>query len=242
MAFDIWLTIAAFLAGGIASVTGFGIGSILTPLLSIEVGTKIAVAAIAIPHVLATGLRFWLLRGQVDRRVLLHFGILSAVGGSAGALLHSVADNPVLSGVFAALLLFAGVSELTGKAREIRFKRRVAWIAGALSGLLGGLVGNQGGIRSAALLGFDINRQAFVATATGIGLIVDVARMPVYLVSEFESLAHIWPTILLVSVAVLVGTVVGERSLRYIPEPWFRRSVAGIILALGAFMLYRTFS
>jgi uncharacterized protein len=242
MAFDIWLTIAAFLAGGIASVTGFGIGSILTPLLSIEVGTKIAVAAIAIPHVLATGLRFWLLRGQVDRRVLLHFGILSAVGGSAGALLHSMADNPVLSGVFAALLLFAGVSELTGKAREIRFKRRVAWIAGALSGLLGGLVGNQGGIRSAALLGFDINRQAFVATATGIGLIVDVARMPVYLVSEFESLVYIWPTILLVSVAVLVGTVVGERSLRYIPEPWFRRSVAGIILALGAFMLYRTFS
>ena len=73
-------------------------------------------------------------------------------------------------------------------------------------------------------------------------MIVDVARMPVYLVSEVESLMPIGPTILLVSVAVLVGTVVGERSLRYIPESWFRRSVAGIILALGAFMLYRTFS
>jgi uncharacterized protein len=240
--FDIWLAIAAFLAGAIASVIGFGIGSILTPLLSIEVGTRIAVAGIAIPHALATALRFWLLHGQVDRRVLLHFGILSAVGGLAGALLHSVAGNPVLSGVFAMLLLFAGVSELTGKAKELRFGRGTAWIAGAISGLLGGLVGNQGGIRSAALLGFDINRHAFVATATGIGLIVDAARMPVYLVNDFEALMNLWPRILLLSVAVLVGTLVGERSLQYIPESWFRHSVAGIILALGVFMLYRTFT
>jgi uncharacterized membrane protein YfcA len=240
--FEILLTVAAFIAGAIASVTGFGIGSILTPLLSIQVGIRLAVAAISIPHVFATGLRFWLLRGQVDRRVLLHFGILSAMGGLTGALLHSVAGNPVLAGVFAALLLFAGVSELTGNARDLRFGRRTAWIAGGLSGLLGGLVGNQGGIRSAALLGFDINRQAFVATATGIGLIVDAARMPVYLMNEFQQLMRIWPTILLLSVAVLLGTLVGERTLHRIPEQWFRRGVAVVLLALSAFMLYRALS
>ena len=39
-----------------------------------------------------------------------------------------------------------------------------AWIAGAMSGFLGGLVGNQGGIRTAAMLGFEVPRQAFVAT------------------------------------------------------------------------------
>ena len=38
----------------------------------------------------------------------------------------------------------------------------VAWLAGALSGLLGGLVGNQGGIRSAALLGFNLSKANFV--------------------------------------------------------------------------------
>ena len=242
MAFDMWLAIAAFFAGGIASVTGFGIGSILTPLLSIEIGTRVAVAAVSIPHALATGLRFWLLRSHVDRQVLLHFGLLSAVGGVVGALLHSVASNSVLSGIFAVLLLFAGAAEMTGKARDLRFGRRMSWIVGALSGLLGGLVGNQGGIRSAALLGFDINRQAFVATATGIGLIVDAARLPIYLASEFDELARIWPTILLLSVAVLLGTVAGERTLHRLPEKWFRRAVAMVLLALGAFMLYRAVS
>lgn len=64
--------------------------------------------------------------------------------------------------------MFAGVSAITGYAHRMRFGSKAAWIAGALSGLLGGLVGNQRGIRSAALLGFQLERRAFVATATAI--------------------------------------------------------------------------
>ncbi|HEU4686236.1 MAG TPA: sulfite exporter TauE/SafE family protein [Nitrospira sp.] len=241
MILQVSFAIAAVLGGAIASSTGFGIGSILTPLLSLQVGIKVAVAAVAIPHFIATGLRFWLLRKEVDRGILLHFGILSAIGGLAGALLHSFANSPVLSGVFAGLLFFAGSLELTGKSREIRFSRRTAWVAGVVSGLLGGLVGNQGGIRSAALLGFDVKRQAFVATATATGLIVDAVRMPVYLANEFPSLISMCPTIGLLSIAAVIGTVIGERTLHVIPEEWFRRSVGLILLALGAFMLYRAF-
>ncbi len=67
----------------------------------------------------------------------------------------------------------------------MKFGRTAAWIAGALSGMFGGLVGNQGGIRSAALLGFDLKRDEFVATATAIALLVDVFRMPVYAATQF---------------------------------------------------------
>ncbi len=73
--------LAAVLAGAIAPVSGFGIASILTPLLSIELDTKVAVAAVSNPHLLATGVRFCLLEAQVDRQVLLHFGLLNALGG-----------------------------------------------------------------------------------------------------------------------------------------------------------------
>jgi uncharacterized membrane protein YfcA len=239
MIFDIALVFASVFAAAIASVTGFGIGSILTPLLSLQVGMKIAVAAVSIPHLVATGLRLWLLRKHVDRGVLLHFGILSALGGLAGALLHSLVNSPVLSGVFAGLLLVAGISELTGKAEHMRFGPRAALAAGVVSGFLGGLVGNQGGIRSAALLGFDVSRQTFVATATATGLIVDLARLPVYLVGELPSLITMWQTIALLSIGAVMGTILGELTLRTIPEHWFRRWVAVIILGLGGFMLYQ---
>src|SRR5215467_6473790 len=97
--------VVAALAGGIASVTGFGIGSLLTPVLSLQAPLKIAVAAVSIPHFIGTAIRFWMLRGHVDRRVLLGFGLASAAGGLTGALLHTRLGSPLLSIVFGGLLL-----------------------------------------------------------------------------------------------------------------------------------------
>src|SRR5437764_655335 len=101
---------AAIVAGGIASLTGFGIGSVLTPLLALRVGTKLAVAAVSIPHVIGTAMRFWLLRGHIDRRIFMWFGVASAAAGLAGALLHAHASNRALAVVFGCLLLFVGAS------------------------------------------------------------------------------------------------------------------------------------
>ena len=56
------LFVASVLAGAIAALAGFGIGSILTPLLAVSVGTKDAVVAVSVPHLVATALRFWKMR------------------------------------------------------------------------------------------------------------------------------------------------------------------------------------
>jgi hypothetical protein len=54
-------------------------------------------------------------------------------------------------------------------------------------------VGNQGSIRTAALLGLDVRRDAFVATATAIALAVDAVRMPVYIVTGWQKMRkHEW--------------------------------------------------
>jgi uncharacterized membrane protein YfcA len=239
---NVIVIIAAVLAGAVASVTGFGIGSLLTPTFGLDVGTKVAVAAVSIPHMVGTAVRFWLLRAQLDRRVLLTFGLTSAAGGLCGALLHEWASNVGLTLVFGVLLLFVAASELTGLSKRMRFRGPVAWIAGALSGLLGGLVGNQGGIRSAAMLGVDLPRQTFVGTATAVALIVDGARLPVYLVTNGREVFAMWPTVAIASVGVIVGTVVGHRVLVRIPESTFRPVVAVVLALLGAAMLVAAFS
>jgi hypothetical protein len=160
---DFLLAIVGVLAGGVAAVSGFGIGSLLTPALALQVGTKLAVAAVAIPHAIGTAQRFWLLRRHVDWRVVRSFGIPSALGGLAGAFLQARAASRVLEVVFGGLLILAGISVLTGWMRLVRWGRSAAWAAGAVSGALGGLVGNQGGIRTAAMLGYDVSKEALVA-------------------------------------------------------------------------------
>jgi uncharacterized protein len=231
------LFVAGMLGGAIASVAGFGIGSILTPTFAAQVGTKLAVAAVSIPHLCGTVLRLWPIRHHIDRRVLVSFGIASAAGGLAGALLHVRLQSPVLGYVLGALLVFAGVMELTGLNARLRFSGVTSWIAGALSGLFGGLVGNQGGIRSAAMLGFDIRKESFVATATAIALLVDGARMPVYVATQAREIARVWPAVLVMTLGVMAGTVIGWMFLKRIPDRIFRKVVAVIVLALGIAML-----
>jgi hypothetical protein len=231
------LTLAGIVAGAIAAISGFGIGSILTPLLATWVGTKLAVALVSIPHFLGTALRFAVIRQHVNRRVLWSFGITSAAGGLIGAMLHIWLRSVVLGYILGVLLVFAGITGITGLAQRMRFGRTAAWIAGALSGMFGGLVGNQGGIRSAALLGFDLKRDEFVATATAIALLVDVFRMPVYAVTQFGPMAAQWPMILLATVGVIIGTLSGKWMLIRIPQNVFRMIVSCIVLALGIWML-----
>lgn len=230
------VALVGLVAAGIAAVTGFGIGSLLTPVLAIETGTKVAVAAIAIPHVVGTAQRFWLLRQHVDRRVLLGFGIASAFGGLVGALVHVWVSSRALAVVFGVVVALAGVSELTGWMRRVRWGHTSAWVAGALSGALGGMVGNQGGIRTAALLGFDVPKESFVATATAIGLFVDGARLPVYLATQWTDLVQVWPLVLAATVAVVIGTTLGTRVLGHLQQTTFRRVIGVLLIALGVYM------
>ncbi|HJR66254.1 MAG TPA: TSUP family transporter [Gemmatimonadaceae bacterium] len=236
--FFVALTVVAVLSGATAAVVGFGIGSLLTPLLALRVGMPAAIAAIALPHAAATALRFWRLRSAVDWSVVRRFGVLSAAGGLAGALLYARLGGGALTLALAGLLILTGVTGLTGILTRWS-SPRVAGLLGAISGFFGGLAGNQGGLRSAALLTFRLEPAAFVATATATALLVDAARTPVYLWRAGPTLLALWIPIVLATAGVLGGTLVGERILLGMTAERFRRVVSIAILALGAMLLVR---
>lgn len=141
--------------------------------------------------------------------------------------------------IFGSLLLFVAISEWSGLVRQMRLRGPAAWVAGAASGFLGGLVGNQGGIRSAALLGFNLHKELFVATATAIALVIDAVRLPIYLWHYSADVLAAWRAVLEASGGVLLGTIFGSRMQLKIPDRWFRPVVALILAALGMAMLLR---
>src|SRR5436189_731015 len=105
MTFAVIASILAFVAGATSAVAGFGIGSILTPLLALAIGAKLAVAGAAIPHLIGNGVRLWTLRDRIDKEVLRTFGLMSAAGALAGALLHAVAAAPAVKLAMAVILI-----------------------------------------------------------------------------------------------------------------------------------------
>ena len=237
--FQLILFFTSVAGGLVAAISGFGIGSLLTPVVSMYTDTKLAVALVSIPHFVGTLVRFVRLHRQVNRSLAFTFGVASAIGGLSGAALNAFASGPVLGYVLGALLVFAGISGITGLAERLELKGRWKWIGGFVSAIFGGLVGNQGGIRSAAMLGFQLSKESFVATATAIALVVDGARMPVYFIIEHDRILELRPILIIATTAVVLGTLIGSLLLHRIPENTFKRLVSLLVLGLGVFMLCR---
>ena len=225
--------LVAVLGGSVAAVSGFGIGSILTPWLLLSFPTAEAVAVVAVPHAVATAVRLARLRDAIDLPTFRQFGVASAVGGLAGAALQPVLGSTALTIVLAVLLLTAGTTELARRPVPLPPTRFWRISGGILSGVFGGLVGNQGGIRSAALLGFRLETRALVATATASAILVDAARVPIYVIAQGEVLAATAPLWLTGTAGVVVGTLIGVPLLSHIPPHLYRRMVGGLLVILG---------
>jgi uncharacterized protein len=236
MMFGLLVAVVGLVGGGVAALSGAGIGSMLVPLLALHVDFKAAVAAASVPHLVGSALRAFRLRKAIDRSVLVRFGVVCAVASLIGAVVHNWVTSPVITYIFAALLVLAGGLGLTGLSDRIRLGRHGAWLAGGISGFFGGLAGEQGGFRAVALLGFDLRKEAFVATGTAIAVVVDGVRVPVYLFMQADAIGGLWGPIALGTAGVIAGTLLGGMLLGRLPEALFGRIVSGIILAIGALL------
>ncbi|MCX5754923.1 MAG: TSUP family transporter [Gemmatimonadetes bacterium] len=234
--------LVAVVSGATASIAGFGIGSLLTPLLATQFGMETAVAAVAVPHAAATTLRWWRLRHAVDRAVIRRFGLLSAAGGLAGALLYARFSGRTITLILGLLLIVTSVAAITEWNTRWTPHGWVVSGTGLLSGLFGGLAGNQGGLRAAAMLSFSLTPIAYVATSTATGLLVDVARTPIYLWRAGPELLGLYQPLGVATVGVLIGTLLGERVLLGIPPKRFRMIVGAVIGALGVWIVAQAVS
>jgi uncharacterized membrane protein YfcA len=229
--------LAASVAGAIAAVSGFGIGSLLTPILLLSFAPREAVALVSIPHAIASAVRLTRLWPDVHWPTFRQFGVASAIGGLVGALLQPRLGGTSLTIVLGVLLVLAGSGELAR--RRIPLPQTPFWrlAGGVSSGFFGGLVGNQGGLRSAALLGFRLAPRPLVATATASAVIVDVARVPVYVYTSAPVLASHVPLMAAMSAGVVAGTFVGVPVLRRVSENTYRQVIGGLLVLLGAALI-----
>jgi uncharacterized protein len=136
------------------------------------------------------------------------------------------------------MLVLAGVLGVLQVSERLRFGKKGATVVGFTSGFLGGLVVEQGGIRSVALLNFDVEKEAFIATATATALIVDAVRMPVYFLTQTNQVSQFLLILILSSAAVVAGTFAGNILLKRISEDSFKRIVSLLILLLGIILLF----
>ncbi len=231
------ILVITFVISTLTLLTGFGVGTVLTPTFTFFYDAKTAVFLVSIVHLANNLLKLGLFRQHIDKRILIKFGGISLLGAAAGSLLQDALTGEYVRYALAVFLILAGGAEFIPNASRIRIPRAFDFVGGFFSGFLGGLIGNQGAIRSAYLLNYELSKEAFIATATAIAIVIDLTRIPVYLYSQVHQLeAAAFPLLALIVVA-FVGTFIGRELLTKISLERFRKTVSGCVVMLGAALL-----
>lgn len=79
------ICLAAFLASGLTLFSGFGLGTLLLPVMVLFFPVDLAIALTAVVHALNNGFKCWLLGRYADRAVVLKFGLPAILAALLGA-------------------------------------------------------------------------------------------------------------------------------------------------------------
>lgn len=250
----IWIVVlVAFAASLLTFFSGFGLGTLLLPVFALFFPAEIAVALTGVVHLLNNLFKLLLVGKFAHWKTVWWFGLPAIVGAFAGAwLLSLLADLNVWASwswggrtfdiyphkvIIGLLMIFFALIEIVPRWKEWQFDRHPV-LGGTLSGFFGGLSGHQGALRSAFLIRFGLNKEAFIATGVVIACFVDVGRLAVYF-SRFEGLRWdagnyilAWATL-----SAFVGAYLGRQLLRKITLGVIQWAVAIGIILLGLAML-----
>ncbi len=232
------ILLAAFFAAALALFSGFGLGTILTPVFIFFFDIKIAIFFVAIVHLLNNLLKLVLFRRHIDLTILRRFGLAALIGALAGALAQIYMVNVMLKRAVGMMLIFLGLQEWIPSRFQARFPKSIDPVGGFLSGFLGGLIGNQGAIRSAFLLNYEISKETFIATGVVLACLVDLVRIPIYWFSYAHANVTSWSALLPLIVVTFLGTFAGKSLLKYFSTSQFRNLVAALIILIGVYFIF----
>ena len=250
--------LVAFLVSGLTLFSGFGLGTLLMPVLALFLPVEEAIAITAIVHLLNNLLKVGLLGRYADKHVVVQFGLPARLSAFLGAwvLVFLVEQASLVSYhlfnrefhitpvklITAILLAVFTLSELGSKGGTISFDQKYLPIGGLMSGFFGGLSGHQGALRSAFLIKSELSKESFLGSGSVIACLVDLARIAVYGLS-FSSLTTENHLFLLgaMTASAFVGTWLANQFAQKVTIQMIQEIVSilvlGIAVALGVGMI-----
>lgn len=248
------ISLVAFFAAILTFFSGFGLGTILTPVMMIFFPVDIAIAFTGIVHFSNNIFKLLIVGEKANKKVLIRFGIPAIFAAFFGSyILINMDTNYIMYSytlmgelqsisyvkfLISIILIVFALIDLIPFFKKLKFGEKSLPLGGFLSGFFGGLSGNQGALRSAFLIKLNLEKQTFIATTVVISFFVDLTRLGVYSTNLFKINLeeHLVLGICSVSSAIL-GAFVGNKLLKKVTLNSIRVLVATLILFLATGLL-----
>jgi uncharacterized protein len=246
----ILISLTALIASLLTFFSGFGLGTILLPVLALFFPIDIAIALTGVVHLLNNLFKLILVGKYAVLKVVLKFGLPAIAAAYAGAeLLMILTDVKPLASynvgesiffitpvklIIAIIMIVFSIFELLPKFKKLQFKENRLFVGGILSGFFGGLSGHQGALRSAFLIKLGLSKESFIATGVVIACLIDFTRLSVYF-NRFIG-TGISDNIYLLASATLsafIGAYFGNKLLKKVTLNFIQTFVAIMIMLIA---------
>jgi len=242
--------VAALLASALTLFSGFGLGTLLMPVVALFFPLELAIAMTAMVHLANNLFKIGMLGRKADSSVLMKFGLPAIAAAFVGAALLTYLGelNPIyeyqafgsnrqvsaLKLVIGVLVVSFVVLELSPTFAKTALDRKWLPLGGVISGFFGGLSGHQGAFRSMFLIKAGLEKEAFVATGVVRAVLVDIARMVIYGADiSAHDRAIGWPLVIRACASAFIGAYVGAKVLLKVTFRSVQLIVSALLIVVG---------
>ena len=242
--------IASLLASALTLFSGFGLGTLLMPVVALFFPLDLAIAMTAMVHLANNLFKIGLLGRKAEGSVLLKFGLPAIAAAFVGAALltylgavnpiyeyHALGGNrqvSVLKLIIGVLIISFVVLELSPIFSKAALDQKWLPLGGIISGFFGGLSGHQGAFRSMFLIKAGLEKETFIATGIVLAVMVDLSRMVIYGVSVSAHGNPVeWPLVIGASISAFAGAYVGAQMLKKVTLQSVQLMVSALLIVVG---------
>ena len=233
-----FVTTLTFLGSFIGTVTGFGMATVMMPVVLLYMPIPQAFLFVSSVHWWGNLWKVILFRGSISLSLCLHFSLPAILFSILGAYLTVYIPTMIFLKLFGAVLVAYLFFVVLYPSFKIPQTNLMAVLGGCCSGLMAGLVGIHGAVRSFFLSAFDLPKAVYITTGAVIALLVDTSRIATYLILGIRFMPIlVWGVLLSIPLSLL-GTFVGKKVVHKIPQNYFRFVVAIGLGILGIRLLF----
>ncbi len=257
------IAITVLIGAGLTFFSGFGLGTIMLPVFSLFFDLPTAVGATAIIHLANNIFKFGMVSKYIHFQTLFRFGIPALIFASLGGLLLSYFSDldsyytyvlgekrfemtPVGTTIGCLMIFFAWF-DLDPRFGNLQIDKKHLSLGGALSGFFGGVSGHQGAFRATFLSKAGLTKEQFIGTSNAVSLVVDLARLTMYLfvanrLSNHENtlllaLTDAQSMLLIGIIFAFLGTYFGKKLVQKTTIKGIQKVIGVLLFIMGGLMI-----
>ena len=240
-----FILLTVFLGAAMTLVSGFGLGTLLLPVMALFFPIDIAILLTAWVHLANNLIKFGFYYKNVSWQILLRFAPTAIIGAWTGSrVLGQLNDwnkSVVVSSLsietttfklaLGFLLGMFAIIEWMPESKRISFSAKWLPIGGFMSGFFGGLSGHQGALRSAFLIRAELSKEVLIGTGIVIATCIDITRISQYIDQQNNNVLISHASLFLGSiVSAFLGVYLTQRWIKKVTIQWLQKSIALLLI------------